>query len=174
MSRKRVGLVPCNSLREKKNRPLEPIYSVSRKQSGRTPIEGKSFFGICGKRWKSRLQGPGLRSKGNRNFQIALREFQTRKLRITHWFVRRLIVQRRFLGWLQFDDRSWKPSASRILYQFKYTSKVEFLIFILFFNWILSLYYLKIILFNSKRPFKEKCKIGISYLKGIRAGLKMI
>ena len=72
------------------------------------------------------------------------------------------------------EKMAYHSSKSRILYQFKYTSKVEFLIFILFFNWILSLYYLKIILFNSKRPFKEKCKIGISYLKGIRAGLKMI
>jgi len=69
---------------------------------------------------------------------------------------------------------AYHNSRSRILYQKKHTTKGQFFAFLFFFNWLVALYYFKIILFDSKKSFKEKFKIWNGYLKGISAGLELI
>jgi len=70
------------------------------------------------------------------------------------------------------EKKAYFNSRNRILFQHKHTSKNQFLIFLLLFNWVVALYYLKIII-NSKKSTKEKIGIIKSYWKGIFAGIKL-
>ena len=68
--------------------------------------------------------------------------------------------------------RAYYCGRNRIIFHKKYSKWWQFLIFVTIFNWLFTLYYLKVILLGSKKPFSERVKIAISYLNGIWSGLK--
>lgn len=67
--------------------------------------------------------------------------------------------------------RAYYAARNRILFHKKYSEWWKFLIFVLMFNWLIMFHYLAIILFRSKKSFKERMKIIKSYLKGVLDGL---
>lgn len=68
--------------------------------------------------------------------------------------------------------RAYHAGRNRIIFHRKYSKWWQFLIFILIFNWLFTLYYLRVILLESKRPFKERLKIAKAYLKGVVEGMR--
>lgn len=70
------------------------------------------------------------------------------------------------------SDHAFFLGRNRIVFHKKYSKWWQFLIFILIFNWLFTLYYLKVILLGSKKPSKERFKIAKAYLKGVLEGLK--
>ncbi len=70
------------------------------------------------------------------------------------------------------EIRAYYVARNRILFHKKYSKWWQFLIFILIVNWLFVIYYLKIMLFESKKPFKERLKIVKAYLRGVVDGLK--
>jgi len=70
--------------------------------------------------------------------------------------------------------RAYFAGRNRIIFHRKYSKLRQFLIFILIFNWLFTLYYLGVILLGSKKPFKERLKIVKAYLEGVMDGLKWI
>ncbi|WP_456374735.1 glycosyltransferase family 2 protein [Methanocaldococcus sp.] len=68
--------------------------------------------------------------------------------------------------------RAYYTARNRIIFHKKYSKWWQFLIFISIFNWLFTLYYLRVILLGSKKPFKERLKIAKSYLKGVVEGIK--
>ena len=68
--------------------------------------------------------------------------------------------------------KAYYCGRNRIIFHKKYSKRWQFLIFILFFNWLFTLYYLRVILLGSKKPFKERLKIVKAYLKGVIDGIK--
>ena len=69
--------------------------------------------------------------------------------------------------------RAYYITRNRIIFHKKYSKRWQFFFFISIFNWLFTMYYLRIIL-GSKKPFKEKLKIANAYLKGIVEGIKWI
>lgn len=69
------------------------------------------------------------------------------------------------------EFRAYFAGRNRVIFHKKYSKKYQFLAFVLVFNWIITAYYLKVILFGSKKPFKDRLKIAKSYLEGIVDGL---
>jgi GT2 family glycosyltransferase len=67
--------------------------------------------------------------------------------------------------------RAYYCGRNRIIFHKKYSRWGQFLVFILLFNWLFTLYYLKIILFESKMSIIERTKIAKSYLKGLFDGI---
>ncbi|EHP88519.1 glycosyltransferase family 2 protein [Methanotorris formicicus] len=67
------------------------------------------------------------------------------------------------------EKRAYYMGRNRIIFHKKYSKWWQFLIFILVFNWLVMGYYLKVILSESKKPFKERLKIAKAYIKGIFA-----
>jgi len=90
---------------------------------------------------------------------IPLPENTTEKLRMLH---------------CQTEKLAYNNSKSRIYYQFKYAKKSQFIIFIIFFNWAIALYYLKLIIFDSKRSPQEKIRLSKGYLRGVLDGIKKV
>lgn len=68
--------------------------------------------------------------------------------------------------------RAYYCGRNRVIFHKRYSKWWQFLVFISFFNWVITLYYLKVILFGSEKPFKQRTNIAKSYLKGIVSGLK--
>jgi len=68
--------------------------------------------------------------------------------------------------------RAYYCGRNRIIFHKKYSKWWQFLIFILIFNWLFTLYYLRVILLGSKKSFKERLRIAKAYLKGILEGLR--
>jgi hypothetical protein len=68
--------------------------------------------------------------------------------------------------------RAYFVARNRIIFHKKYSSSLQFLIFILIFNWVFTLYYLRIILLKSKKSFKDRLEIAKAYLKGVLDGIK--
>ena len=68
--------------------------------------------------------------------------------------------------------RAYYTGRNRIIFHRKYSKWWQFLVFILIFNWLFTLYYLKIILLGSQKPVNEKVKIAFYYLKGIFEKIK--
>ena len=73
---------------------------------------------------------------------------------------------------LQNDAIPYYTARNRIVYHKKYSRWWQFLIFILTFNWLFTLYYLRVILLGSKMSFRDRLKIARSYLNGVWSGLK--
>jgi len=70
------------------------------------------------------------------------------------------------------EMRTYYIARNRILFHKKYSKWWQFLIFILIFNWLFTLYYLnKIILLNPDKPLNKRVRIAKSYLKGILNGV---
>jgi GT2 family glycosyltransferase len=69
--------------------------------------------------------------------------------------------------------RAYYVGRNRILFCKKYSRWWQFLIFVSIFNWLITLYYTKIILLYSKEPLKRRLKIVKSYLKGVLDGIKL-
>ncbi len=67
--------------------------------------------------------------------------------------------------------RSFYAARNRVLFHRKYSSIFQFLAFFLFFNWLVSAYYIKVILFGSRIPFYERLRNAASYLAGIWKGI---
>jgi hypothetical protein len=70
------------------------------------------------------------------------------------------------------EFHAYYAGRNRILFHKKYSKRWQFLIFILVFNWLFTLYYIKVILFGSKKPLEERFKIAKAYLSGVIEGLK--
>ncbi|ADC69291.1 glycosyl transferase family 2 [Methanocaldococcus sp. FS406-22] len=70
------------------------------------------------------------------------------------------------------EFRAYYCGRNRIMYHKKYSKWWQFLVFILIFNWLVAGYYLKVIIFESRKPFKESLKIAKAYLRGIAEGIK--
>jgi len=67
------------------------------------------------------------------------------------------------------DYRAYSTAKNRIIFHKKYYKGWKFCIFILFFNWLFSFYYLKIILFNnSNKSIADRIKVAKSYIRGIK------
>ncbi len=70
------------------------------------------------------------------------------------------------------EIRAYYVARNRILFHRKHSKKFGFIVFILVFNWLFAIYYLKVILLGSKKPFKERLKIAKAYLRGIVEGIR--
>jgi|Deesub1362A_J573_1020465.scaffolds.fasta_scaffold00662_15 hypothetical protein len=70
------------------------------------------------------------------------------------------------------EYRAYYCGRNRIIFHKKYSKLWQFFFFIFIFNWLFALYYLRVILFGSKKPLRERLKIAMSYLNGIWSGLK--
>ena len=68
--------------------------------------------------------------------------------------------------------RAYYCGRNRIIFHKKYSKWWQFLIFISIYNWLFTLYYLRVILLGSKKPFKERLKVAKAYLKGVVEGMK--
>jgi GT2 family glycosyltransferase len=70
--------------------------------------------------------------------------------------------------------RAYYAGRNRVLFHKKYSKWWQFLIFILFFNWIFAFFYLNIVFFKSEKPFDKRGKIAKNYLKGIFDSLGLV
>jgi len=68
------------------------------------------------------------------------------------------------------EMRAFYAGRNRIIFHKRYSKWWQFLIFILIFNWLIALYYLRIILLGSRKPLKDRLKIAKAYLKGVIKG----
>jgi len=69
------------------------------------------------------------------------------------------------------EFRAYYCGRNRIIFHKKYSKWWQFLIFILIFQWLFTLYYLSVIL-NSKTPFRKKISLSKAYLQGVLEGLR--
>lgn len=63
-------------------------------------------------------------------------------------------------------------ARNRIIFHRKYSRFLQFLLFTLIFNWIIALFYLKLILIDNPFSLRKKLKIAEKYVKGIIDGYK--
>jgi|Deesub1362B_J571_1020462.scaffolds.fasta_scaffold01129_8 hypothetical protein len=71
------------------------------------------------------------------------------------------------------EIRAYYAGRNRIIFHKKYSKWWQFLFFILFFNWLFTLYYLKLILLDSDNiSLKKKIELIKCYLRGVIDGLK--
>ena len=70
------------------------------------------------------------------------------------------------------EFRAYYAGRNRILFHRKYSTKIQFFVFLLFFNWVVSLYYSYVILRGIKAPLRQRVKILKAYLTGIIMGLQ--
>lgn len=71
----------------------------------------------------------------------------------------------------QNEFRAYHCGRNRVVFHKRYSTPWQFLIFISIFNWIISLYYVRIILLGSQKPLRERLKIATAYIKGALAGI---
>lgn len=64
------------------------------------------------------------------------------------------------------EFRAYYAGRNRVLFHKKYSKVWQFLIFVLVFNPLITIYYLRIILSDSKKSFNERLKISRAYIKG--------
>ncbi|MEM3526219.1 MAG: glycosyltransferase family 2 protein [Candidatus Jordarchaeaceae archaeon] len=69
------------------------------------------------------------------------------------------------------EFRAYYAGRNRILFHRKYSNWWQFLIFILVFNWLLTLYYLGVILVRSNSPIWRKIAVAKKYIQGVKEGL---
>jgi len=81
-------------------------------------------------------------------------------------------VRRSKVTGLETEWRVYYTARNRILFHKKYSKWWQFLLFILIFNWIIILYYIKLILFDLEKPLRERLKITKAYLRGVVEGIK--
>ena len=67
--------------------------------------------------------------------------------------------------------RAYYTARNRIIFHKKYSNFWQFLSFIVFWNWLITAYYLKIIFFQSNKSLDEKIINSRSYLNGILNGI---
>ncbi|MFX0134303.1 MAG: glycosyltransferase family 2 protein [Candidatus Hodarchaeota archaeon] len=70
--------------------------------------------------------------------------------------------------------RTHFAARNRIIFHKKYSKGWQFLIFISTFNWLFTLFYLKVILTNTKYVLKKRIRISIIYLKGVFDGILQV
>lgn len=70
------------------------------------------------------------------------------------------------------EFRAYYCGRNRIAFHKKYSKWWQFMIFILVFNWLFTIYYLEVIIVGSKQPLKKRLKIEKAYLKGVVKGLR--
>ena len=68
--------------------------------------------------------------------------------------------------------RAYFCGRNRIVFHRRYSKMWQFLIFILIFNWIITLAYIGIIFFGSGKPMSERIRIVKAYLGGILDALQ--
>lgn len=67
--------------------------------------------------------------------------------------------------------RAYYTARNRIIFHKKYSKLWQFLSFILFWNWLITAYYLRIILFHSNKSWNRRLINTRSYLKGVFDGI---
>ncbi len=72
--------------------------------------------------------------------------------------------------WLD-TKRVFYTARNRIIFQKKYAKPFQYLAFILFWNWIFTIYYLNFIFQIPKANNKDRFKSSIAYIKGVFSGL---
>jgi hypothetical protein len=90
------------------------------------------------------------------------------KAKIWHDFKRSKITG------FETEQRAYFTARNRIIFHKKYSKWYQFFLFILIFNWLLTLYYLVIILLKLEKPVKRKVNILRAYLIGILDGILRI
>ena len=70
------------------------------------------------------------------------------------------------------STRAYYAARNRIIFHKKHSKWWQFLFFVLTFNWLFTMYYLKVILLECRKPFSERLKITRAYLRGFLQGLK--
>lgn len=70
------------------------------------------------------------------------------------------------------EFRAYYAGRNRMVFHKKYSKRHQWIIFLFIFNWIITAYYVTIIIFGSKQPLKKRISILKSYLKGVMGGLK--
>ncbi|ASJ16058.1 glycosyl transferase family 2 [Thermococcus chitonophagus] len=70
------------------------------------------------------------------------------------------------------EIRAYYAGRNRVIFHKKYSKRHQLLVFILIFNWIITAYYLMVILFGYNKRFKTKLRLAYYYLRGIVEGLK--
>lgn len=73
---------------------------------------------------------------------------------------------------LQNGVRAYYSGRNRVVFFKKYASTVSYILFISAFNWIMTGYYLKIILSAGNRDWKERVQLSRSYLSGVFDGMR--
>lgn len=64
------------------------------------------------------------------------------------------------------EFRAYYCARNRVIFQRKYSKSWQFLIFLSVFNWLITLYYLKIILLEPRKQLRERIRTTESYLRG--------
>ena len=88
---------------------------------------------------------------------IALPEHQKEKARLYH---------------CHNEFRAYQSGKNRIVFHRRYSTSVELAIFLLIFNWLIALHYIRIILTGMNGPFTTRIKIARAYIKGVLDGLR--
>jgi len=76
------------------------------------------------------------------------------------------------LHYVSSSSRAYYVARNRIIFHKKYSKRLQFIIYITIFNWIVAFYYLKIILFNLSKMPKDRMKIAKAYIRGMIDGIK--
>ncbi|NJE12881.1 glycosyltransferase family 2 protein [Thermococcus sp. LS2] len=74
-------------------------------------------------------------------------------------------------GRLDNEMRVYYAARNRIIFHKKYSKWWQFLIFILIFNWAITLYYLFVIMASSEKPIIGRVRLAVRYLQGIKEGI---
>jgi GT2 family glycosyltransferase len=67
--------------------------------------------------------------------------------------------------------RAYCAARNRITFHKEYSEWWQFLLFVLIFNWLVTLYYLKVILLDSNKPSRDRLWLAEAYLRGLLEGL---
>ncbi|MGQ9507467.1 MAG: glycosyltransferase family 2 protein [Candidatus Bathycorpusculaceae bacterium] len=81
------------------------------------------------------------------------------------------VVEKTRLYHIYNEFRAYYAGRNRIIFHKKYSKWWQFLLFVLFFNLFISLHYVRVILFKSIYPFKDRVKIARQFIRGIAEGL---
>lgn len=65
------------------------------------------------------------------------------------------------------NTRAYYAARNRIIFHKKYSTRLQFMLFMSIFNWIMTMYYIKIILTDANLEPNSRIDIALSYMKGI-------
>ena len=69
--------------------------------------------------------------------------------------------------------RAYYCGRNRFIFQRMYSKNWQFILFSLVFNYLVTLYYIKVILFSSKRSINKRLDAILYYLKGVVDGVQL-
>ena len=69
------------------------------------------------------------------------------------------------------NTRAYYAARNRIMFHKKYSTRLQFILFIFIFNWVMTCYYITIILTDTSLKYNTRIGITNSYIKGIIDGI---